>query len=236
MGGRLYPTMDRTAAGRVFSNLHDPVGADVHPLSRGGTPVVTRLYIVVRSCPTTILPPTPRPGDRLPRGLYRYSARYVEAHNDRDFEPDIEPSNDANVFSNNVSNNFASNAWYNAACNRSCSSRRSSLFSCRRTCRCSSQHSRRYLCRYFPTYFVGYFVRSNRSPIARQVGTPVFRHRARPTQAGQLSSAASLATSTLSSSSALPTAGPAACQRTIPLPSSRNIWTRLRSVTPSRFE
>jgi hypothetical protein len=123
--------------------------------------------MVVAGHGTTILPPTPRSRDRLPRGLCRCSARHVEAHNDRNNESSIDSNNDANVFSNNASNNFSNNTPYNAAYNRARSSRRSPLFSCRRTCRRSALRSSRYLCPYFPANNDGYFVGRNRAFGAR---------------------------------------------------------------------
>jgi len=52
----------------------------------------------------------------------------------------------------------------------------------------------------------------------------------------QSPSANSFATSSLNSASPTLSARPEACQPTSPAVSSRNIWTRLRSVTPSRRE
>jgi hypothetical protein len=80
------------------------------------------LYVAVQPFLVTILPPTHLPTGRLPRGLCRYSARYIEAHNDRNIDSSIEPNNDANVFWNNVSNDFAYKVWYCAAYSRSFSS------------------------------------------------------------------------------------------------------------------
>jgi hypothetical protein len=118
---------------------------------------------VVRSFLTTILPGGGLPPGRLPSSLCRYSARYAEIPNDRNFESSFEPNNAAIIFSNNVSNNFASNASYNAAGNGSRTSRHSSLFSYRRTCGRSSLHSSRHLCRYFPANNARSFEGRNRA-------------------------------------------------------------------------
>jgi hypothetical protein len=143
-----------------------------YPHARPAGPVLcpethTHPHIVVQRSPTTILPPTPRPGGRLPRGLCRLGGRHVEAHNDRNTDSNIELNNDADVFSDNVLSNFACNAWYNAACNHSRSARRGSRFSYRQTCRRTSLPSERYLGRYFLANNARHFAKLNRALGAR---------------------------------------------------------------------
>ena len=116
---------------------------------------------MVDRSPTTILPPTPRPGDCLPGSLRRRNARHVEAHIDRNIDSNNDPNNAASVFSNNVSNNFAYSSRNNAANSSSRSPRRSPLFSHRCSRRRSSQHSARYFGRYFLTNNGRYIERSN---------------------------------------------------------------------------
>jgi hypothetical protein len=120
----------------------------------------------------TILPPTPRPTGRLPRGLCRHSARRVAAHNGRSFDSNVDSNNDASDDGFNFRNDVASNAWYNAACNRPHSSRRSSLSSYRRSRGRSSLHSERYLGRYFLTNDERYFDGLNRGFAARYLRLP----------------------------------------------------------------
>ena len=119
------------------------------------------LHVVVRQNQTTILPPTPRPTGRLPRGLCRYNARHVEARNDRNIESSIEPNDDANDDGFIFWSNVASNAWCSDGLRLRFRSRFSAGFSCRRSCRRSSLHSERYLDRYFLTNNERYFERPN---------------------------------------------------------------------------
>jgi len=130
--GTTGATMGTVAPGRVFGHLRDLVRFDVHPLGSEGGPRASRLYVVVRPLLATILPPTPRPGDRVGDSLRRCSARFTDSQNHRYVRRENEPNNDADVFSNNVSNNFARSSPHNAA--RSCahSARSSPLFSHRR--------------------------------------------------------------------------------------------------------
>jgi len=122
-------------------------------------------YVVVDHSPTTILPPTPRPGGRIEGSSSRHSARHSEAHNQTYFETNNEPNDDANNHGNNVSNNFADSSLRNAA--YSCS--RSSPFSYRCIGRRSSLHTALYPGRYLEGYNERYIDgRNERSSSARE--------------------------------------------------------------------
>jgi len=125
------------------------------------------LYVVVRRSRTTILPPTPRPGDRIGGGLRRNSARHGEAHNDRSFDSNIDSSNDANDDGFIFRDNVASNARFSDGLRSRFRLRFSAVFSCIRSGGRSSLHSERYLGRYFLTNNDGYFERHNRGFAAR---------------------------------------------------------------------
>jgi hypothetical protein len=119
------------------------------------------LYVVVPRSRTTILPPIPRPGDRLGSRSGRQSTGHAEAHNCADFDLNIEPNNSADICWNNFSNNFSDDERHSAAYSFLFSSRRSSRRSQRHTCRRNRVHSRAHICRYFvsnfPANFSGYF-------------------------------------------------------------------------------
>lgn len=108
---------------------------------------------------TTILPPTPRPGYRPPRGSCRSSARHDEAYNDRNFDSNNEANDDRFNFSSNV----AGNVWFSDRLRLRFRLSFSPGFGYRRSCGRSSLHGERYLGRHFVTCFAGCVVRSNRA-------------------------------------------------------------------------
>jgi hypothetical protein len=69
---------------------------------------------VVGPFSTTILPPTPRPTGRLPRGFCRYNTRYYETYNCRYFQLNILPNNDANDLRYNFWSNFSNFSRFNS--------------------------------------------------------------------------------------------------------------------------
>jgi hypothetical protein len=124
-----------------------------------GGHLACHLYVVVLSLPTTILPPTHRPGDRRGSSSRRASARHDEAHNQSYVETNNVPSDDASNCWKNVSTKGSSDASCSDGFNLWSSSRFGTLFSYRRACRrswlspCrnSARHSERYSDRYFVT-------------------------------------------------------------------------------------
>ncbi len=106
-------------------------------------------YVAAGRSPTTILPPTPRPGDRIGGSLRRNSVRRVEAYNRSYLETNNEPSDDANDRCKNVSNNDSNDESYNERFRLRSRFRYGPLFSYRHTCRRSALHSERYFGRYF---------------------------------------------------------------------------------------
>jgi hypothetical protein len=115
----------------------------------------------------TILPWGERSGDCLPRGLCRYSARRVEASNDRNFDSNIDSNNDANDDGFNFRSDVASNARCSDGLRLRFRLRFSAGFGCRRSCSRNRLHSRRHSCLYFPASNGRYFEGHNRAFSAR---------------------------------------------------------------------
>ena len=122
-----------------------------------------RPYIVVPESQTTILPPTPRSGDRIGGSSGRRRKSKIKGQESNVKATDKDANNDANVLSNNVSNNFANNVWF-----RDGFRLRSRLrFRLRQSERRSSLHSSQYLGRYLLTNNGRYFHGLNHGFVAR---------------------------------------------------------------------
>ena len=82
-------------------------------LNRARQGPVRRPQDVVWPCTrATILPPTPRPTDRLGGSVCRWSARYEKTHNYVNMNSNNESNNDAKNVPNNNRNDFANNSRY----------------------------------------------------------------------------------------------------------------------------
>ena len=75
-------------------------------------PITHIPYVVFEATRTTILPPTPRPTGRLPRGLCRCVGRRHESRNCTSIDPNIAAYADARNLRKNNRNSFANNSTY----------------------------------------------------------------------------------------------------------------------------